>query len=92
MQLLRSRLTSLIFEHGFRWLQQVGKSLRQLWLESTGALFIGMAVLASPSAWKEWRRYEQGDGSMWRLVIVAAFMLTTVSFGIYSFVKAKRIR
>jgi hypothetical protein len=92
MQLLRSRITGLALEHGFRWLQQVGRSLRQLWLESTGSLFIAMGALATPSLFKEWRRYGQGAGSMWRVSIVSVFIVTTVSFGVYSFIKSRRIR
>ncbi|MBI2815814.1 MAG: hypothetical protein HYX72_02625 [Acidobacteria bacterium] len=92
MQLRRSRITSLLLEHGLRWLQQFGKTLRQLWLECTGALFIGMGALAVPAIWKEWRQYEQGTGSVWRILVVVLFILTTFSFGVYSFLKARRIR
>jgi len=89
--LLRSRITSLFFDHAFRWLRQVGTSLFQVWLESTGALFLCMGALAGPSAWKEWHRYQQG-GPVWRVLVVALFMVMTVSFGVFSFVRARRIR
>ena len=89
--LLRSRITSIFFDHAFRWLRQVGTSLWQVWLESTGALFLAMGALAAPSAWKEWHRYQHG-GALWRPLIVAAFIGMTVSFGVFSFVRARRIR
>lgn len=91
LSFLRSRVISALLEHGFKWLQQVGRSLRQLWLETTGALFICMGGLAVPSALKEWRRYEQG-GPVWRLMVVALFMVMTISFGVFSFIRSRRLR
>ncbi|MBI4463144.1 MAG: hypothetical protein HY647_00435 [Acidobacteria bacterium] len=73
------------------WLRKVGVTLHQLWLEITGALFLGMGALAAPSAWKEWHAYQHG-GSLWRPLIVALFMVMAVGFGVFSFLRARRMR
>ena len=91
MAFLRSGFESLFFNHALRWLRQVGKAVHQVWLESTGALFLGMGALAVPAALKEWHAYQRG-GSLWRPLVVALFMVTTVSFGVGSFLRARRLR
>ncbi len=82
---------SMFFPHAVRWLRQVGKALHQIWLEVTGTLFLGMGVMALPAALKEWRRYLDG-GSLWRPLLVALFVVMMVSFGIFSFLRARRLR
>ena len=82
---------SMAVPHAIRWLRQVVKAAHQIWLEITGTLFLGMGILAAPSAWKEWHRYLQG-GSLWRPLLVAIFMITTVTCGISSFLRARRLR
>ncbi len=91
MSILRSRITAALLHHGLKWVGQVLRSLRQVWLESTGALFICMGGMAVPSALKEWRRFEHG-GPVWRLLVVALFMVMTVSFGVFSCVRSRRLR
>jgi hypothetical protein len=82
---------SLFFRFASGWFQQLWKAVHQVWLESTGALFLGMGALAIPAALKEWHSYQRG-GSVWRPLVVALFMLTTVCFGIGSFFRARRLR
>ncbi len=92
MNSLASGLTSLLFRHTFQWLRQVGRVLLQLWHEMTGTLFLAMGVLASPAAVREWRAYEHGTGALWRFAVVAVFILCSVSFGIGSFFRSKRLK
>ena len=75
-----------------RALRKLGKTLHQIWLEVTGALFIGIGVLAIPSAWKELRAFQLGHAPMWRLLLAGLLIALSVSFGIYSFWKARRVR
>ncbi len=91
MSLLRSRITSALFRVGFDWMGKVWQTLRQLFHETTGSLYICMGALAAPSAWKELRLYQHG-GPLWRPLIVLLFMTLTIGFGITSFVRARRIR
>ena len=91
MRFLTSGLTSMFMRHAMKWLRKVGLTLHQLWLEMTGTLFLGMGLMAAPSAWKEWHRYQHG-GALWRPLIVVLFMLMTGSFGILSFLRARRMR
>ena len=91
MPLIAPRVKSALFSHALQWLGQVWRSLRQLWLETTGSLFLCLSAMAIPSALKEWRRYAQ-SGSPWRFLVVVVFMTMTVSFGIFSFVRSRRMR
>jgi hypothetical protein len=91
MPLIAPRVKSALFSHALQWFGQVWRSLRQLWLETTGSLFLCMGALAIPSALKEWHRYEQ-SGSPWRFFVVVLFMTMTLSFGIFSFVRSRRLR
>ena len=91
MSFLSAQIRSLFFQHAWGWLRQVGRSLRQLWHETTGTLFVCMGLMALPAAWKEWHRYQHG-GSLWRVLAVALFMTLTFGYGIASFVKVRRMR
>ena len=84
-------LLSLFFRHALQWLQQAGRVLHRLWLEVTGALFLGLAAFAAPAVVREWRAYQQG-GSWSRLLSTILFIGMMVAFGVYSFWKARRIR
>ena len=91
MPFIAPRVKSALFSHALQWFGQVWRSLRQLWLETTGSLFLCMGAMAIPSALKEWRGLEHG-GSPWRFSVVVLFMTMTVSFGIFSFVRSRRLR
>lgn len=82
---------SLLLRHVWQWLRQAIKILHQLWLEVTGAVFLGLAALGGISAWKEWRAYQDG-GPVWKPAMAISFFLMMAAFGIYSFMKARRIR
>ena len=84
-------LISLFLRHAIQWLQQAGRILHRLWLEVTGALFLGLAAFAAPAAVREWRAYQQ-DGSWLRLLSTILFIGMMLAFGVYSFWKARRIR
>ena len=82
---------SLLLRHIWLFLQRVGKILHRLWLEITGTVFLGLAAFGALSALKEWRAYQSG-GALWELVAAVCFVLMMGGFGIYSFLKAWRMR
>ncbi|MBI4460542.1 MAG: hypothetical protein HY648_10860 [Acidobacteria bacterium] len=87
----RPSLIPLFFRHFLQWLLQAGRILNRLWLEMTGALFLGLGAFAIPAAVREWRAY-QGGGSLTRLSSTILFIGMMLSFGVYSFWKSRRTR
>jgi hypothetical protein len=69
----------------------MGRILHRLWLEITGAIFLGMAAFGGFSVWKEWRSYQQ-SGEFWKLGLALTFVITMGAFGVHSFFRAKRLR
>jgi hypothetical protein len=69
------------------------KSLRQLWLECVGGIFLGLGVLFLLAAIQEYRKYanapEIGTG---RLLLVVASSVIMLFFALESFWKARKSR
>ena len=78
-------------QHAWKTLQNMGRILHRLWLEITGAVFLGMAAFGSFSLWKEWRSYQAG-GELWKLVAALTFVIFMAGFGLHSFLRARRLR
>lgn len=82
---------SLFFHFVATWLRDALRTLRVLWLEVTGGIFIGLALFGVPSAAREWRIYQEG-GTWHRLASVVVFLAMMAVFGVYSFWRARRMR
>ena len=69
------------------------KTLRQLWLECIGGIFLGLGVLFLLAAVQEYRKYantpEIGTG---RLLLVVASSVIMLFFALESFWKARKSR
>ncbi len=91
MAILPPGIRSLFIRHAARTLFHSGKILRRLWLEVTGAVFLGLAILAAFSILRQWRAYQEG-ASVLQPLAVTLFSAMMVGFGIYSFWKARRYR
>jgi hypothetical protein len=69
------------------------KSLRQLWLECIGGIFLGLGILFILAAVQEYRKYlsspEIGTGRLLLVVFSSAVMLF---FALESFWKARKSR
>ena len=91
MTLPRVSVTKLILHHGAHWFSDVIRILRLIWLEVTGAIFLGLAAFGIPSAIREWRLLDQG-GSLIRFITTILFIGMMAGFGIFSFWKARRFR
>ena len=91
MAFLPPSIRALLIRHAAQWMAQSGKILRRLWLEITGAVFLGLAIFAVPAVLQEWRAYQEG-ASVLRPLAVLVFLVIMASFGVYSFVKSRRYR
>ena len=61
---------------------------RQLFHETTGALFLLLAVSGALSAWRAWRQ----ASSAWIVALSLLFTLMMAAFSITSFRDARRVR
>lgn len=61
---------------------------KQLFHETTGALFAVFAGYGGYMVWKEWKR----GWSVWLMAVGVAFALMMAAFAVESFRRAKRIR
>ena len=68
------------------------KPLHVLWNEVIGFLFVALAVLTAPSAWRSYRAIETDPKNIFRLILTLLFSVTMAWFGVSSFLKARRIR
>ena len=87
----RVSILTLLLHHGLQWFGEVIKTLRRLWLEVTGTVFLALALYAGAGALREWRAFGQGN-SLWRLGSSVFVLVMMLGFGVYSFWKARRIR
>ena len=91
MAIFPPRIRSLFVRHAARTLFHSGRTLHRLWLEVTGAVFLGLAILAASSILRQWRAYQDGASVLQPLAVIS-FTVMMVSFGVYSFWKARRYR
>jgi uncharacterized membrane protein len=69
------------------------RSLHQLWLEVSGALFIAFGAAFGFHAVQEFRKHTAADESLgWQAVSAAVLALLTVAFGLHSFWKSRNLR
>ena len=81
----------LFLEHLWRFLRTAVRILHRLWLEITGAIFLGLAAFGGLSAVREWRAYQAG-GALWEFLLALLFAIMMGGFGVYSFFRARRFR
>lgn len=70
------------------FLRSLWRIARQLFHETTGALFALFAFVGAAAAWREWRR----DGAWWLVGISAAFAVMMGTFAVAAFRSARRVR
>jgi hypothetical protein len=61
---------------------------RQVFHETTGALFAVFALAGGVAAWREWQRRDR----TWLVWISIAFVVMMGSFAVVSFRKSRRVR
>lgn len=70
------------------FLRSLGRVVRQLFHEVTGAFFLLFAVVGGVSTWRYWQR----GSELWVLGIAAAFTLMMSAFALAAFRNARRAR
>jgi len=70
---------------------QVIRPLRVLWNQIIGFLFLVLAIWSAPSLLRIARQFDGSAGSIVRLLLSGIFTLLMAGFGIYSFLRARKI-
>jgi hypothetical protein len=72
-------------------LPAVIKPIRTLWNEVIGFLFLALAALAVPSAFRLARNFNGDAESFFKLVLIGLFIVIMSGYGISSFRRARKI-
>jgi len=67
-----------------------GKSLHQLWLEVTGAVFLMMAVFGASAMVREYMKYAAGRAPSSHVAAALCFTTVFAWFGVSSFWRVRR--
>ncbi len=70
------------------FLRTLWRIARQLFHETTGALFVLFAVLGAATAWREWHK----GAAEWLVAMPVSFSLLMVVFAVAAFRSARRVR
>jgi len=89
-QVRRSRTFNAVMTGVRATTRSLSHTLRQLWLEVTGTVFLAMAALGSFAAVREYRKYEAGQTTATRVALIVCFALTFAWFGVSSFWRVRR--
>jgi hypothetical protein len=69
----------------------VMRPLRVLWNQLIGFVFLVFAVLAGSRAIRTWHSFDENQNAVFELALSAVFFLVMASFGVSSFLRARRI-
>ncbi|MCC7496719.1 MAG: hypothetical protein IT160_04020 [Bryobacterales bacterium] len=69
----------------------VMRPLRILWNQIIGFVFLVLAILAASRAIRSWHSAGQNENAIFELILSAIFFLIMASFGVGSFLRARRI-
>ena len=67
------------------------RPLRIHWNEMVAFVFICFAVLAAPKFYTSWKEFDGEPERLFRLVLSAIFLITMLSFAVFSFLRARKI-
>ena len=67
------------------------KPLRSLWNEVIGFVFLCLAVLPLPRAFRQWRQFNETGEGLSRMALYLCFIILMGGFGIQSFLRARKI-
>jgi len=67
------------------------RPIHVLWNQIIGFLFLAIAAMVVPSAVRMARRFDGGPESLFRLGLTVAFVVMMAGYGIFSFVRARKI-
>ena len=67
------------------------KPLLTLWNQVIGFVFVVFAVVPVPRTVRAWRQFSESGDGLFRVVLSAIFILMMASFGVHSFLRARKI-
>ena len=67
------------------------RPLRILWNEMVAFVFICFAIPAAPKVYSSWKEFDGEPERLFRLVLSTLFLVTMLSFAVFSFLRAKKI-
>ncbi len=85
---MRRQLTNVLARAAGGFLRTLLRIARQLFHETTGALFFVFAILGATAAWREWQK----GSAQWHVAVSIAFSLMMVAFAVGAFRSARRVR
>ena len=85
---MRSQLSNALARAAGGFLRTLLRIARQLFHETTGALFFAFAILGATAAWREW----QNGSAQWQVAVSIGFSLMMVAFAVAAFRSAHRVR
>jgi hypothetical protein len=85
----RSRTGGALIQAGRATLSHVGHVMHTLWLEVTGFVFLGIALIAGAALWGEYAEYHAGKIGPGRALLAGGVTLMFAWFGLSSFWKAR---
>jgi hypothetical protein len=84
-----------IISHGAELIRhvvpQVIRPIRSLWHEVIGFLFLSLAFLGGVSGFRAARDFDGSPGNLFRLIVIACFVLLMGGYGVSSFLRARKI-
>ncbi len=75
-------------QSGGGFFRTLWRAVRQVFHESTGAIFLLLALFWSAAAVRQWMR----GASPWTWLTLGGFALVMITFGVTSFLAARRVR
>ena len=72
-------------------LPKIMRPLRILWNEMVAFVFICFAIPAAPKVYSSWKEFDGEPEGLFRLVLSTLFLITMLSFAVFSFLRAKKI-
>jgi len=85
---MQRRLANALAHAAGGFLRTLLRIARQLFHETTGALFFLFAILGATAAWREWQK----GSAQWQVVVAVAFTLMMAAFAAAAFRNARRVR
>ncbi len=85
---MRRRLTNALAQATGGFLRTLLRIARQLFHETTGALFFVFTILGASAAWREWHT----GSARWQVVVATGFTLMMAAFALAAFRSARRTR
>lgn len=67
------------------------KPLRSLWNEIIGFVFLCLALLPLPRAFRQWQQFNETGEGLSRMAVSLFFIVMMGTFGIHSFLRARKI-